>query len=291
MSLRKYIRRIIEESFLNEFITKDEVYLKDYFSMPENVRKEYLPHEYYYLFDDFLAETGIDFTRPKETVQSNYADEDTEEVDMFDNDAELMNWLEGNNREVYDAFANYLYDKIINNNLPIPDSEYPAWSYFDDNPKVVKNQWLIHFTNDADGIAREGFKYGVDDMTKLGLTTHLSDFEKKYGGYNFAYLLKDFMRYGKGDWRSNRRGFKYGSEAVLFRASGIELWHHGDQEPQVIFYGKTATNIIPITNGEQYNWAVRNNKNGRIFFESDDLENVVKWIVKNYDQYRKYLHY
>lgn len=287
--IRSEVYRILSEIFLKEYITNNEVYLKDYLSMSEEQRKYYLPHEYHYFFDNFLDEEEIDFQAPREVVQSNYVDEPDEEVDMFDSTIELMTWLENNDRETYKAFADYLYNKIDKNELPIPESEYPAWSYFDDNPVVIKNQWLIHFTDNATDVALEGFKYGVEEMDKLGLTTQLGEFDKKYGGYNFAYLLSDFQKYGSssyGNW--TKSGYKYGKEAVIFRASGVKVWHHSDEEPQVIFYGNTATNIIPITEGDDKKWSIRN-RNNRILFESDELESVVSWLVKNYDQYRKSL--
>jgi hypothetical protein len=280
-----YKKNHLKESqhVLNEFITNNEIYLRDYLSMSKDAKKEDLPHEFHYFFDDFLTETGTEFHMPKETRPSNYADEPEEEVDMFEDTIELMTWLQNNDREVYDSFSEYLYEKIQNNELPISDSEYPAWSYFDDSPKLVKNQWLIHFTDNANEIARDGFKFGVDEMTKLGLTTQLGEFDKKYGGYNFAYLLSDFPKYAMGNY--SRGLYKYGKEVVVFNASGIKVWHHGDEEPQVIFYGNTATNIIPITDGENSKWAIHN-KNGRIVFENDNLEKVVSWLTKNYQQYR-----
>ena len=292
MELRKFIATTIreylnEQQMLNEYITKDIVYLKDYFKTSKSSKMEYLPHEYYYFFDDFLDETDIFFERPKKTQPSNYMDEPDEDVDMFDNDIELMTWLENNNREMYYKFGEYLYDKISNNTLPIDDAEYPAWSYFDDSPQLIKNQWLIHFTNNVDSIAKNGFKFGVDDMTKLGLTTRLGEFDKKYGGYNFAYTLNDFKKYGAssyGNW--SKSGYKYGDEAVIFNASGIKVYHYGDEEPQVIFYGNTAKNIIPITSGENAKFGVYG-KNGKLLFENDDLTKIVNWVVNNYQQYRK----
>jgi len=287
-NIKKIVREVVEESLLSEYITRDEIYLRDYLSMTEEQKKVYLPHEYHYFFEDFLVEDDVDFEMPKEMVPSNYQGEPDEEVDMFEDTIELMTWLENNNKEVYDSFANYLYRKITNNTLPISSSEYPAWSYFDDSPQLVKNQWLIHFTSDADGIYRDGFKYGVGEMERLGLTTELGEFEKKYGGYNFAYLLSDFVKYAKGNYTRGRRVYKYGDEAVIYRASGIKVWHHGDEEPQVIFYGNTATDIIPLTSGEDSDWSIKN-KNGRVIFEDDDLERVVIWVAKNYQQYRKSL--
>lgn len=276
-----------ENMLINEYITNDEIYLRDYLSMPDSAKLAYLPYEYYYFFQDFLDETDYDFEMPKETIPSDYVDEPDEEVDMFDNEIELITWLEYNDKKTFNSFAEYLLNKINNYTLPISDSEYPAWSYFDDKPTLIKNQWLIHFTDNADDIAREGFKYGVDDMTKLGLTTHLGEFDKKYGGYNFAYLLNDFSKYAKGNY--SRGKYKYGKEAVVFNASGIKVWHYGDNEPQVIFYGNTARNIVPITSGENNDYAIFG-KNGRVLFEHDDLETVVYWLIRNFEQYRKSLY-
>lgn len=139
------------------------------------------------------------------------------------------------------------------------------------------------------GIVKNGFKFGVGDMTKLGLTTHLGDVEKKYGGYNFAYTLNDFIKYGKSN-NFYGSGYKYGSEGVIFRASGIKLWHYTDEEYQVIFYGNTAKNIIPIFSGIYGGFEVYS-KSDRLLFASDDLERVVYWIINNYSQYRKQLVY
>jgi hypothetical protein len=278
IAIKKYLN---EQQILNEYITNNEIYLRDYLSMSKERKMAYLPHEYYYFFGHFIIETDSEFEQPKEIVKSDYEDEDDVEVDMFDNELELMTWLENNDKKTYNDFAKYLYDKIMDSTLPINDSEYPAWAYFSDNPELIKNQWLIHFTDNANDIAKEGFKYGIDEMEKLGLTCHLSEFEKKYGGYNFAYTLSDFPKYAK-----KSRGYKYGSEAVVFNASGIKVWHYGDEEPQVIFYGNTAKNIIPITSGENAEFAIYN-KNNKILYENDDLKNVVYWLIKNFNQYRK----
>lgn len=270
----KLTKILLEDSSYNlgsskvvkEYISRDMVYLKDYFSMSLEDKMAGLPQEYYYHFEDFIKDEGYyDFERPEE----------------LGDDFELVEWLDNNDKETFNAFAKYLYDRVQNHSLPIPDSEYPAWSYFDDSPEIIKNQWLIHFTNDAQGIAESGFKYGVDDMSKLGLTTHLGEFDKKYGGYNFSYLLSDFPKYAE-----NQMGYKYGDEAVIFNASGLRLWHYGDQEPQVIFYGNTAKDIVPILKGDKAEFAIYS-KDGRALYENDDLTKVVNWFVNNYRQYRK----
>lgn len=280
-----YITESQYRSLITEFVTKNMIYLKDYLSMSDEQKKSELPGEYPWFFSDFLIELDIEFDKPTNSFINGDGDDDPgEELGDYD----LVEYVMRNEPEIYSQYSNYLFDKINSNTLPIDESEYPAWSYFDGKPTIVKNQWLIHFTDNAEQIANEGFKYGVDEMSKLGLTTHLGEFEKKYGGYNFSYLLSDFNRYGKN--RNRSKGYKYGNEAVIFNASGIKTWHHGDEEPQVIFYGDTARSIIPIIDGENEPWGVFNYKNNRLLFESESLEKVVQWVVQNYNQYRSVLH-
>ena len=166
----------------------------------------------------------------------------------------------------------------------------PSWAFMD-YVEVMKNQWMIHFTNDASEIACDGFRYGMDDLTRLGLTTHFK-LNSKPGGYNFAYDINEWERFAGG-----RHGFKYGKEAVLFRASGVKVWHHGDGEYQVIFFGKTAKDIVPIAKGYYDGWWVNGiGKGGREEGEAesdhedgsfDSLSDAVDWVTTNYNQYKK----
>ena len=274
--LRQHIRDL-----LLEYLHNDTVYLKQYFSTNDQQKINSLPHEYPHYFNDFVIEMDVD-------IDWDFPRNDVYNEDLPD--YEKIEWLEKNHPDIIKQFGEYLFRKIGNHEMDIPDSEFPAWSYFDSDPEVIKNQWLIHFTNDANAIAREGFRYGVDDMTRLGLTTSLGEFDKKYGGYNFAYLLKDYNRYGISIGSYANR-YKYGKEAVIFNASGIKLWHHGDSEPQVIFYGKTAKNIIPIiTDSDTGDWACFSLRDGKKLYSNERLDRVVNWIVKNYRQYSKHLH-
>lgn len=251
---------------LKEYITNDINYLKKYLTQSDEEKKADLPYQYPYFIDDFLYDNDIDVDIPEDYEQE-----------------EKVEWLKDNDNEIYNEYSNWLFKKINNFNLRIPETDYPSWAYMYD-AKILKNQWLIHFTDDADEIAREGFKLGVSEYDRLGLTKHMSNFDKEFGGYNFAYTLNDFQRYGYQGYGK----YKYGNEAVLFRASGIRTYHNGDEEEQVIFYGNTARNIIPITSGENDDFAVYT-KNGRLLYENDSLPKVVDWVVKNYVQYRKQL--
>jgi hypothetical protein len=263
----QFIKETIEQ-ILKEYVTNEMIHLKDYFNMSDEQKKNNLPHEYPWFVKDFIEEEDIDIDIP----------EDMESID-------ILEWIEREHKEIFDQYAEYLYKKIDDHELGIYDAEYPAWSFFD-SPRLIKNQWLIHFTDDADSIASNGFTRGVSEIEKLGLTTSLGEFDKKYGGYNFAYRADNFSRYAKLNWNE----YKYGKEAVLFRASGMELWHYSDQEPQVIFYGNTARDIIPITS-DYYsgNYAVYGSNSDRPLYQNEDLEKVVYWVIRNFVQYRKEL--
>lgn len=283
------ISKIIKEqvrSYINEYIGRDMVYLKDYFSQSKEAKINSLPYMYSFMFNDFLYDENIEFDKPTD----DYYDGDNklqkgDELDEYD----VINWLSENNKELFKKFGEYIYDKIVSYTMPVHDAEYPAWSFFDDNITIIKNQWLVHFTDYAENIAKDGFKYGVDDMEKLGLTTQLGEFDKKYGGYNFSYTLGDYRKYAKSsNWRA--KGYNYGNQAVIFNASGIRLWHDADQEYQTIFYGNTAKNIIPIIDGVDNDWAIYNIKTGNELFASDNIDDVINWLTTNYRQYRKVLH-
>jgi hypothetical protein len=164
------------------------------------------------------------------------------------------------------------------------ESGYPTWNYCEYR-SIVKNQWLIHFSDNAQNIYwDQKFNKGVYDYTRLGLTTHLPESEKEDGGYNFAYLLKDYMRYGR-----DRGRWKYGKQAVLFKASGIQVWHYGDSEPQVIFWGPSAFDIVlikeDVNTGDYY---IKSNHNYNPPY-SGDFDDCVNWLTNNFNQYKRIL--
>jgi hypothetical protein len=157
--------------------------------------------------------------------------------------------------------------------------------------KAFDNKWLVHFTNYVGAVAREGFTRGTDDPKSLGLTTWLSQYEKMNGGYNFAYPLDFLLRRWDGG-TSN-----YGRHAILFQANGITTSHLTDDEQQVIFWGATAHNIVPITNTVTternkftQTWKVGQlPKNGKPVYQSESLPEVLQWVTTNYRQYQRYL--
>jgi hypothetical protein len=149
--------------------------------------------------------------------------------------------------------------------------------------------WLVHFSDAADDIQQSGFKYGMRDVAKLGLTTYYTNksFEKSDGGYNFAFLANG--RYAK--WAAHKG--KYGREAVMFQNSGVRAYHSSDEEEQIIFHGADVDPrmIILLRNGDN-GWYVANShqRNSRDYlYLGGDFEKCVQWVMAHYQTYRKRL--
>lgn len=98
------------------------------------------------------------------------------------------------------------------------DHDNPMIYFFDAEP-VDPDEWLIHFTEKAQQVAREGFKHGIS-WKNIG--------PQKFG---FAFALDR----GAEIYRAIDEN-RYGNEAVIFTSdAAIEAFHEDDQEYQVIF--------------------------------------------------------
>lgn len=150
--------------------------------------------------------------------------------------------------------------------------------------------WLAHFTNAPYDIWREGFTKGMDQMDRLGLTTHYTDAAKKYGGYNFAFVADS--RYAV--WAAKTG--KYGTKGVvIFQNSGVHCYHYGDEEDQVVFWGADVDPkhiILIIQDGGD--WCVKAVRD--VGGERDDVlfrgeyNKAVEWVMLNHRQYAKLLY-
>jgi hypothetical protein len=132
------------------------------------------------------------------------------------------------------------YDDYYPQLLQQDAAEAPSFLFFD-RPKVLRNAWLVHFTADAEKVARQGFRRGVEDPMRVGLTTLLSQSQKRTPGYTFAFRPEDVNRYA---WSRGRP--KYGKEAVVFRADAIFAYHTSDEEDQAIAWGPEAKDIRAV---------------------------------------------
>lgn len=254
--------------YLNK--TKEERYIE--------LAKDY--SQYFSDFVDFGAENQIirfgnmmpsfDDDLVRQELGYSYEEIDhlrTMGLTNISDDVDFEDVLESN-RELIIAYGEWIEDNL---------SEYEHYdsipsTYFMTSPKMVRDQWMIHFTNHPEEIVKNGFR-GVRDISKLGMTTTLND-QKFSDGFNFAYLLSD-------EWKS-----AYGKYQILFRASGVRVYHITDREYQVIFQGSSAKSMIPVLEGKAKRHGIWGKDRQELFFESDSLEAIVKWVKKNIQQYK-----
>lgn len=190
-------------------------------------------------------------------------------------------------KEVQDEAAEWVIG-YLNQHAP---HEAPTYTQVGLRQKhlLPRTTWLVHFTDQPDKIAAEGFRIGVHDINKLGLTTFFSNqsFEKEFGGYNFAFLADS----QHANWAAGTH--KYGKHAVMFQNSGVLTDHYADQEKQVIFHGEDVDprDIVVLRNYGYDEWRVQSQRATRrdeaLFV--GDFEKCVAWVEHNYRQYRRYL--
>lgn len=163
--------------------------------------------------------------------------------------------------------------------------------------QVVKTTWLVHSLGGemlAKEIMHNGFSNGLskDELNRYNMTWAKGKHEDK--GYSWAYKADKFIQ------KQNRRS-DYGT-SILFQASGVEYFNPEDYNKQVMFYNKSAKNLILI-----YNWDGEENKEDKFttYHEKENLYavgnvngkplyvgyfgDVVKWCITNFNQYRKNL--
>lgn len=272
--MKKYKQIIKEEiqSYLNEYLDKyHDIPLKQYLSLSDEEKEEDLIYRFSYLLLDFFTE---------QMENGTLDDEELEIINASNGDDYILidQILNGDLNKYYKDFLNYIQRKV-------DYYEMPAHQTFEESIPV-KNEWLIHFTSNALGIARHGFEYGTEDLDSLNYTG-AGSINGKSEGYDFAYTIDDYERF----YRGHNGDPKYGNEAVLFQASGIKTWHYGDEEYQVIFWGKNAKNIIPISRTDDGNWIVYSSRTGNPLIQFEDLESIVDWVINNKEQYRKHLYH
>ena len=198
--------------------------------------------------------------------------------EFLENEGEAFNeddidgsyWVDNATSEQLKSFKEYITshpeDEGINT---------PAYQHLDFK-KVQKAGWLVHFTNNAYNIVKEGFLYGHEEFTGLGLTTWKSEeYRKKYSGYNFAFDIDSkYAKFASGS------GI-YGKEAVVFWGSGIKAYHWGDEEDQILFYGPSVKKDMIFQIYQSNGQWVTEDYNGRIM-KGGSFEEVVDWVTHNY---------
>jgi hypothetical protein len=168
-------------------------------------------------------------------------------------------------------------------------TEAPAWGHLSlEKKRIPRQTWLVHFSDQSSTITEEGFTRGVSEMDQVALTTWLHENSKKYGGYNFAFIAGD-----RASQNAARTG-KYGKYAVMFQSSGLEIYHYGDEEKQVIFWGKAidSSSIVELgRDGDEWmvipRYKSSMSQKGRDFVYKGTFSDVVDWVERNWFQYRK----
>ena len=293
----------IEENQENEYLDNAHgMPLKRFMQEPEEVADESLIQDYAYDIPEFFnndrdafMELSDDELDVLEAYENNQADEE-----------DLLKILE-NHSDIKEAFGHFCRSIAYQNNRA-------ARYIYDYNQDVYSNnQWLIHFTPNPGEISANGFTKGTQDMEELGVTHGSQRYEE---GYNFAFIAdkatNEEARYylghdGYGNLDDN-------AGAVMFKADGIEAYHGGDAQDQVIFWGPSARNIIPIYHGnvEEMSYVgwdyddIENpdkfyknrgdtncwyilGKNNNLLYCNENIRKIIMWVEKNYFQYRNEL--
>ena len=118
------------------------------------------------------------------------------------------------------------------------------------------------------------------------MTTWYSQDSKKYAGYNFAFVANTR------DASAAARQKKYGKDAVIFQAAGVQAYHYGDNEDQIMFWGPSINKDKLVLLKHDDDWMVVPNRplrSNREFLKKGDFKEVVHWVMQNYRQYSKVL--
>lgn len=263
------LRSVVSES-VNEYLDKNfGAPLRNYLRMTDDDKTYEKLRANSYYFPDFLDEWAAqhDFEIDQDTFHMirGYADNYN-----WDGITAILEYVFGD--EYWDVINDFLIE--IDEYADVRPPTYDVMDY----KRVVKNEWLVHFSDNAEDIARDGFRRATYDMDELGYSNAKED-----EGYCFAFSA-DYVN----DWNAN----KYGREAVLFRASGVEGYHYGDEEKQVIFYNNDAKDIVYLHHDSAYGeWYVESDITGNVIHSADRVADLIQWVIANFNQYRRHLLY
>lgn len=195
---------------------------------------------------------------------------------------ELIEEFLSSDPSVISAFNDYAMSKA-------GEEFQPPFTVFS-NPKLIKDVWLIHHSP-ASHLDEDGFRFGVSDLAGLAYTGGARTFQGQRPGYGFAYLPEHHEHYGFGGRRSEP---KYGDHIYAFWVPyAISAYHNNDGEPQVIFWGPSARNIVEIErtevsteDGPEDRWIVAALGPRTIAAESSD--DLVAWLRDHWRQAKAY---
>jgi len=183
-------------------------------------------------------------------------------------------------------FKHYiLHDYLDHSNSPEPT---PAHRYYIFKRLLNQNNWLIHFSSDAKSIKRNGFEIGVENINDLPLTRVYAHAQDK-AGYNFAYLVKDYINSSVPLTYLLNHNFKEtaNSGLLMFKSSGVIVDHLADENEEVIFDGasvnpKKIVLILPDQSSSYKNWIVKSQNPEIPDPFSGSILDAIKWVKNNW---------
>lgn len=162
------------------------------------------------------------------------------------------------------------------------DDDDPSYATLKNPSLLPPRTWLVHFSDNAERIAAQGFLYGHNSFNGLALTTHKSHGSRhRSPGFNFAFTADDRHL----DYVANRG--KYGHSAVLFRSGGVRAFHYGDDEWQVIFWGPVVKQVVLIERCAGGSWCILDQYTSRELCVKGSVVEAVRWAIDHGHQYRR----
>ena len=223
-------------------------------------------YDYRHRFGDFLEDEGWEDDSELHPWYVRVVEDGEDASEACDE------WLESVGESGKVAFRHWLENH--GGEAAYDSPAYETMSYV----KYGRPGWLVHFTDDAWAIADKGFMYGHPDLEGLHLTTWKRE-RKGQAGYDFAF---------EASGRDIRRvGDKYGSQMVLFWSSGVEAYHSGDEEHQVVFWGSSVRTdmIFPAVERDGM-WMVEG-RGGRLLYSDESVQKVIGWMESDWRMLQK----
>lgn len=209
-----------------------------------------------------------------------YAGINVPDAAEYDYDA-MVKTIQGNMDAAVDAVIG-LSDRNYS------ESQASPYNCFADADPVI-NHWLLHMSDKADDIFKEGFKFGTD-ASHLGYSSPYTD---KYGEYGFAYDISNGI--DESDIHQHGR-YRYGNQAVVFIGSGMKAFHWGDEEDQVMFDRNSVKGCFLISqdsSDEMTGYSVfgtdpDNGSAKKLMGPVETISQCANWIVNNGDDYMRF---
>ena len=219
--------------------------------------------------------------------------------------------------ESVDEYLDKRMSKIRNDFKTKNYDESTGFSWSDDaedGKEIIHNEWMIHFSDDAPKISHEGFTQGNDYEGKLKSATYRRG--KTEGGYNYAYLASDVIEHKYWSFLNYLKDRQ--TPFVMFKGNGYRFHHEQDGEEQVVLNNvQSGTKVLIMSRYDQWcvlsttnpDWkerkkdinpkpederfAMNNTRNilDGVIYSDDDIDNVIKWVMTNFEQYRNKFKY